>query len=68
VRLVELFEQRGIEIVRVPESEFESMGANVLALAPRVGLALARNTEDAPSPRARRRHGARIRGRGAVEG
>jgi dimethylargininase len=45
VRLVELFEQRGIEIVRVPESEFESMGANVLALAPRVGLALARNTE-----------------------
>ena len=45
VRLVELFEQRGIEIVRVPESEFESMGANVLALAPRVGLALARNAE-----------------------
>jgi N-dimethylarginine dimethylaminohydrolase len=45
VRLVELFEQRGIEIVRVPQSEFESMGANVLALAPRVGLALARNTE-----------------------
>jgi dimethylargininase len=45
VRLVELFEQRGIEIVRVPESEFESMGANVLALAPRVGVALARNTE-----------------------
>jgi dimethylargininase len=45
VRLVELFEQRGIEIVRVPESEFESMGANVLALAPGVGLALARNTE-----------------------
>jgi dimethylargininase len=45
VRLVELFEQRDIEIVRVPESEFESMGANVLALAPRVGLALARNTE-----------------------
>jgi N-dimethylarginine dimethylaminohydrolase len=45
VRLVELFEQRGFEIVRVPEYEFESMGANVLALAPRVGLALARNTE-----------------------
>jgi dimethylargininase len=45
VRLVELFEERGIEIVRVPEYEFESMGANVLALAPRVGLALARNTE-----------------------
>ena len=45
VRLVELFEERGIEIVRVPEYEFESMGANVLALAPRVALALARNTE-----------------------
>src|SRR6266550_3816935 len=26
VRLVELFEQRGIEIVEVPENEFESMG------------------------------------------
>jgi dimethylargininase len=45
VRLVELFEQRGIEIVEVPDEEFESMGANVLALAPRVGLALERNTE-----------------------
>jgi N-dimethylarginine dimethylaminohydrolase len=45
VRLVELFEQRGIEIVEVPENEFESMGANVLALAPRVGLALERNRE-----------------------
>ena len=45
VRLVELFEQRGIAIVDVPDAEFESMGANVLALAPRVGLALARNRE-----------------------
>jgi dimethylargininase len=45
VRLVELFEQRGIEIVEVPDEEFHSMGANVLALAPRVGLALARNEE-----------------------
>jgi N-dimethylarginine dimethylaminohydrolase len=27
--------QRGIELVEVPESEFESMGANVLAVAPR---------------------------------
>jgi dimethylargininase len=45
VRLVELFEQRGIEIVEVPENEFESMGPNVLALAPRVGLALERNRE-----------------------
>jgi dimethylargininase len=45
VRLVELFEQRGIEIAEVPDEEFKSMGANVLALAPRVGLALERNRE-----------------------
>jgi dimethylargininase len=45
VRLVELFEQRGIQIVAVPDEEFESMGPNVLALAPRVGLALERNAE-----------------------
>jgi N-dimethylarginine dimethylaminohydrolase len=45
VRLVELFEARGIEIVEVPDEEFESMGANVLALAPRVALALERNEE-----------------------
>jgi dimethylargininase len=45
VRLVELFEARGIEIVEVPDEEFESMGANVLALAPRVALALERNGE-----------------------
>jgi len=45
VRLVQLFEARGIEIVGVPDQEFASMGANVLALAPRVGLALGRNRE-----------------------
>ena len=45
VRLVELFEERGIGIVDVPDNEFESMGPNVLALAPRVGLALERNRE-----------------------
>jgi N-dimethylarginine dimethylaminohydrolase len=45
VRLVELFEQREIAIVEVPDEEFESMGANVLALGPRVALALARNEE-----------------------
>ena len=45
VRLVELLDARDIEIVAVPDDEFESMGANVLALAPRVALALARNTE-----------------------
>jgi dimethylargininase len=41
VRLVELLEERGVEVVGVPEDELETMGPNVLALAPRVGLALA---------------------------
>jgi dimethylargininase len=45
VRLVELLSERGIEIVEVPEDEFETMGANVLALAPRVALALDGNGE-----------------------
>ena len=45
VRLVELLAERGIAIVEVPDEEFESMGPNVLALAPRVALALERNVE-----------------------
>jgi dimethylargininase len=45
VRLVELFEQRSVEMVAVPEDELDSMGPNVLALAPRVALALERNVE-----------------------
>jgi dimethylargininase len=45
VRLAELLETRGIEIVPVPDDEFDSMGANVLALAPRVGLAEKSNPE-----------------------
>lgn len=40
VTLVELLRQRDIRIVPVPDAEFESMGTNVLALAPGVGLAL----------------------------
>ena len=40
VRLVQLFEEREIEVVEGPGEEFASMGANVLALAPRVALAL----------------------------
>ena len=43
VRLAELLAARGIELVGVPDDEFETMGPNVLALAPRVGLALAGN-------------------------
>jgi dimethylargininase len=45
VRLVELLHARGIELVEVPDEEFESMGPNVLALGPRVALALAGNDE-----------------------
>ena len=45
VRLVELLRERGIGFVEVPDEEFESMGPNVLALAPRVALALEGNDE-----------------------
>ena len=45
VRLVELLRERGIGWVEVPEEEFDSMGSNVLALAPRVALALEGNPE-----------------------
>jgi dimethylargininase len=45
VRMVELLRERGIELVEVPEEEFDSMGCNVLALAPRVALALEGNPE-----------------------
>ena len=45
VRLAELLEERGIGVVAVPDDEFETMGANVLALAPRVALALDGNPE-----------------------
>jgi N-dimethylarginine dimethylaminohydrolase len=42
-RLAQLLEQRGVELVPVPEEEFDSMGSNVLALAPRVALAVEGN-------------------------
>ena len=40
VALAQLLHARGIEVVPVPDEEFTSMGTNVLALAPRVALAL----------------------------
>jgi N-dimethylarginine dimethylaminohydrolase len=49
VALAQLLEARGIEIVAVPDDEFPSMGTNVLALAPRVALAL----DGSPVTRAR---------------
>jgi len=45
VRLVQLLEERGVRMIEVPDEEFDSMGCNVLALAPRVGLALDGNPE-----------------------
>ncbi len=38
-----LMEDRGIEMVEVPDSEFDTMGPNVLAVAPRRGIALEGN-------------------------
>jgi N-dimethylarginine dimethylaminohydrolase len=43
VRLVQLLEARGVALVEVPEEEFPTMGPNVLALGPRVALALEGN-------------------------
>ncbi len=45
VRLMEMLRERGIALVEVPEDEFETQGPNVLALAPRVALALEGNPE-----------------------
>jgi N-dimethylarginine dimethylaminohydrolase len=45
VRLLELLAERGFETVEVPDEEFETMGPNVLALAPRHALALEGNDE-----------------------
>jgi dimethylargininase len=49
VRLAQMLAEREIEIVEVAKDEFESMGANVLALAPRVALVVEGN----PSTRRR---------------
>jgi dimethylargininase len=45
VRLMELLAERGVRLVEVPDEEFETMGPNVFALAPRVALALEGNDE-----------------------
>jgi dimethylargininase len=48
-RLAQLLEEREVELVAVPDEEFETLGSNVLALAPRVALAVEGN----PRTRAR---------------
>jgi N-dimethylarginine dimethylaminohydrolase len=45
VRLLELLAERGIGVVEAPDEEFETQGANVLALGPRRALALDGNPE-----------------------
>jgi dimethylargininase len=45
VRLLELLAEREIEVVEVPDEEFETQGPNVLALGPRQALALDGNPE-----------------------
>jgi dimethylargininase len=45
VRLAQLLGEVGIEVVEVPDDEFETLGANALALAPRVALIAEPNRE-----------------------
>lgn len=45
VRLIELLEERGVRLIPVPAEEFDTMGPNVLALEPRVALAIEGNPE-----------------------
>jgi dimethylargininase len=42
-RLAQLLEEREVELVEVPREEFATLGSNVLALAPRVALAVEGN-------------------------
>jgi len=49
VRLMELLHERGVALVDVPDEEFATMGPNVLALGPRLALAL----EGSPETRRR---------------
>jgi N-dimethylarginine dimethylaminohydrolase len=45
VRLLELLSEHGVRTVEVPDEEFETLGPNVLALAPRVALAADGNSQ-----------------------
>ncbi len=67
VRLLELLEERGIAVVEVPDEEFGSQGANVLALGPRRALALDGNPETRAAHGARRRRSRRLSRRRDLE-
>lgn len=43
IPFLEMLQQRGIQLVEIPDEEFASQGCNVLALAPRLCLMLAGN-------------------------
>jgi dimethylargininase len=45
IRLTQLLCDRGVQVLEAPEEEFDTMGPNVLALGPRVALALEGNVE-----------------------
>ena len=45
VRLLQILRARDIGVIEVPDDEFTSMGPNVLALGPRIALALAGSPE-----------------------
>jgi dimethylargininase len=45
VRLAQLLDERGIQVVEVPDDEFETLGCNALALAPRAALIPEHNGE-----------------------
>ena len=45
VKLVELLEERDVELINMPMDEFDSQGNNILTLKPRVCLMVAGNTE-----------------------
>jgi N-dimethylarginine dimethylaminohydrolase len=45
VRLVQLLADHGVSFVEVPPEEFDTLGPNVLALAPRIALAIDGNDE-----------------------
>jgi N-dimethylarginine dimethylaminohydrolase len=45
VALAQLLDGRGVKIVEVPVDEFETLGCNALALAPRVALIPEQNRE-----------------------
>ncbi len=64
VRLLQLLDARGVQLVEVPDDEFLTMGPNVLALGPRIGAGPGGERRDAAADGACRCRGADLPGRG----